>query len=72
MLHNNNNTLVEWSTLQVKAIMELVEVCLKTTYFKVDNKFFQPKDSMGMGNCLSPTVSSIFMEHFEKLAPGLA
>lgn len=45
MLHNDN-TLVEWSALQVKAIMELVEVCLRTTYFKVDYKFFHPKDSM--------------------------
>ena len=48
--------------------MELLEVCLRTTYFQVDDKFFQQKDGMAMENSLSPIVSNIFMEHFEKLA----
>jgi hypothetical protein len=48
--------------------MELLEVCLKTTYFQVDNKFFQQKDGMAMGNSLSPIVCNIYMEHFEELA----
>jgi hypothetical protein len=48
--------------------MELLEVCLKTTYFQVDDKFFQQKDGMAMGSSLSPIVSNIFMVHFEKLA----
>jgi hypothetical protein len=48
--------------------MELLKVCLRTTYFQVDDKFFQRKDGMAMGSSLSPIVSIIFMEHFEKLA----
>jgi hypothetical protein len=36
--------------------------------FKVDEKFFQTKDSMAMGSSLSPIVSNIYMDHFEKLA----
>jgi hypothetical protein len=40
----------------------------RTTYFEVDDKFFQQKDGMDMGSSLSPIVSNIFMEHFEKLA----
>jgi hypothetical protein len=63
----NDNTLVERSVLQVEAIMDLLEVCLKTTYFQVD-KFFQQKDDTAMGSSLSLIVSNIFMEHFEKLA----
>jgi hypothetical protein len=35
---------------------------------QVDDKFFQQKDGMAMGNALSPVVSNIYMEHFEKLA----
>jgi hypothetical protein len=31
-----------------KAIMEMLEVCLRTTYFQMD-KFFQQKDGMTMG-----------------------
>jgi hypothetical protein len=34
----------------------------------VDDKFFQQKDGMAMRSSLTPTVSNIFMEHFEKLA----
>jgi hypothetical protein len=48
--------------------MELLEVCVRTTIFQVDDRFFQQKDVMAMGSCLSPIVSNIFMEHFEKLA----
>jgi hypothetical protein len=46
--------------------MELLVVCLRTTYFQADNKFFQQKDGMAMECCVSPIVSNIFMEHFEK------
>jgi hypothetical protein len=60
--------LAERSVLQVEAIMELLAVCLRTTYFQVDDKFFQQKDGMTMGRSLSSIVSNIFMEHFEKLA----
>jgi hypothetical protein len=52
--------------------MEVLEVCLRTTYFQVDDKFFQQKDDMSMGSSLSPTVSNNFMEPFEKMALGSA
>jgi hypothetical protein len=49
-------------------ILELLEVCLRATFFKVDNKIFHQKDGMAMGSCLSPNISNIYLEHFEKLA----
>jgi hypothetical protein len=48
--------------------MELLEVCLRTTYFQVVNKFFQQKDGMAMGKSVSHIIGKIYMEHFEKLA----
>jgi hypothetical protein len=48
--------------------MESLEVCLKTTYFQVDDKFFQQKDGMAVGSSLSSIVCNIYMEYFEKLA----
>jgi hypothetical protein len=54
--------------LQAEAIMELLEVFLKTTYLQVDDKFFQQKDGMAMGSSLSLIVSNIYMENFEKFA----
>jgi hypothetical protein len=41
-------TLLEWSALQPEAIVELFEVCLRTTHFQVDDKFFLQKDEMAM------------------------
>jgi hypothetical protein len=32
------------------------------------DKFFQQKDGLAVGSSLSPTVSKISMEHYEKLA----
>jgi hypothetical protein len=54
--------------LQVETIMQLLEVCLRTTYLQVEDKFFQHKDGMAVGSSLSPIISSIFMKHFKKLA----
>jgi hypothetical protein len=48
--------------------MELLEVCLRSTYFQADDKFFQLKDDMALGSSLSPIVSNIFTEHFERSA----
>jgi hypothetical protein len=53
---------------QVETIIELLEVCSRTTYFQVDNQFFQQKDGMVMGSSLSPIVSNNYIEHSEKLA----
>jgi hypothetical protein len=60
--------LAERSILKVEAITELLDVCLRTTYFQVDDRFYQQKEGMAMGGSLSPIVSNIYMEHFEKLA----
>jgi hypothetical protein len=52
-----NYILVEWSALQPEAIMELLEVCLRTTYFQLDDKFFQQKDGIAIGSFLSPIMT---------------
>jgi hypothetical protein len=44
---HNEDMLADLSVLQVEAYMELLEVCLRTTYFQVDNKFLQQKDGCG-------------------------
>jgi hypothetical protein len=64
----NDDTLAERSVLQAEATMELLEVCMNTVYFLVDDKFFQQKNGVVMGSSLSPIVGNIYMEHFEKLA----
>jgi hypothetical protein len=53
--------------LGADAVIDLLEVCLETTYCQVYDRFYQ-KEGMVMGSSLSPLVSIIFIDHFEKLA----
>jgi hypothetical protein len=54
--------------LKTEVIMEILEACMRTTYFQVDNKFYEQKDGMAMESPLSLLVSNIFMETFGQLA----
>jgi hypothetical protein len=54
--------------MQLDGVLELLEVCMKTTYFQLRNKFYQQKDGTAIGSLLPPIVRSIFMEYFETLA----
>jgi hypothetical protein len=62
----------EYSALNVDSIMELLEVCLKTSYFQFGDKFFEQKNGMAMGRVLSPVVSNIYVELFEEMAMNSA
>jgi hypothetical protein len=37
----------------------LLDICLKTTYFRFDGKFYQQKDGMAMGNSFSGSQQHI-------------
>jgi hypothetical protein len=63
----NPYTLAEWHILKIETIMELLEICFRTTYFLVNDKLFRQKDEVTIGCCLSVIISNIFTEHFEKL-----
>jgi hypothetical protein len=52
----------------MEAIMELLNVCLRTPYFQAEDKFFQQKEGMAMGSSPSLMTNNIYMEHFEKMA----
>jgi hypothetical protein len=58
----------ERSSLQVEDVMELLDICLATTYFQFEDKFYQQKEDMAIRNLLSPVISNIFMEHFVEIA----
>jgi hypothetical protein len=58
---------VDQSSLIVDAVMELLGICSKTTYFQVSYKFYQETDGMAMGSPLSPVISNIYMEKFKKV-----
>ncbi|GJQ67859.1 hypothetical protein Trydic_g16623 [Trypoxylus dichotomus] len=63
-----DTTLDERTSLSVEAIIELLSTCVNTTYFQVDNKFYQQEFRMAMGSPLSLVLSNIYMEEFERRA----
>jgi hypothetical protein len=65
---HNNDTLVEQYVLRVEAIMEVLEVCLKSTYFKWVTSSSNEKLAWLCEALISPIISNIFTEHSEKSA----
>jgi hypothetical protein len=63
---HNNDTPAELSALQSEDITELPVVCMRTTCFQADDKFFQQKDGVAMGSSVT-LVTNIYMEQFENL-----
>jgi hypothetical protein len=62
-----DSTVLDHSPLQLEDVMQLLEICIKTTYLQSED-FYQQKEGIAMGSLLSPVVSYIFMDHFEELA----
>jgi hypothetical protein len=54
----------ECSSLQVKDVTELLDICLKTKYFQSEEKFYQQKEGMEMGISASLVFSNIFIHSF--------
>jgi hypothetical protein len=65
---NMDPSFPERSPLQVEDVMELLNICLTTAYFQFEDKFYQQKEGLGMGNSLSLVVNNIFTEHSEETA----
>ncbi|KAJ8911562.1 hypothetical protein NQ315_007943 [Exocentrus adspersus] len=62
----NDSSFKDRTKLNVTAFMELLTLCIKTTYFQLENDFYQQDFGMAMGSSLSPIMSNIFMEYFEE------
>ena len=53
-------------TIPVDSVIRLIRLCVIDTCFVFEGKFYKQKFGMQMGNCLSPVLSNIYMEFFEK------
>ena len=56
------------TTLSVSSIKRLLHLCLTSTCFMWNKRFYEQKEGAAMGNPLSPVVANIYVEHFEALA----
>ena len=48
--------------------MDLLEFCLRSTYFTFRGKFYKQVEGAAMGSPISPIVANLFMEKFETRA----
>jgi len=53
-------------------VVNLLQVCLKSTNFVFQGEFFQQTDGAAMGSPVSPIIANLYMETFEHLAISTA
>ena len=63
-----DDTLTERTSIPIPDLCNLVELCLKSTYFQFGKSFYEQVEGAAMGSPLSPVLANIFMEDFETRA----
>ena len=63
---SDDQTITERTTISVQQLVQLTELCLRSTYFKCQNKFYEQTDGAAMGSPMSPIIANLFMEHREE------
>ena len=64
----NDETLCDRTTLSPDRVAELLEVCLRSTYFCYQGTFYEQQEGAAMGSPVSAAVANLNMEFFEELA----
>ena len=64
----NDRILSYRATLSPDRVAELLEVCLKSTYFSHEGTFYEQCEGVAMGSPVSAVVANLYMEFFEDLA----
>ena len=64
-------TVEERTSLSRNTIVELLDLCLRSTYFQYNGEFYQV-DGAAMGSPVSPIIANIYIEEFEHLALNTA
>lgn len=60
-----DTTLAQRSSLSPEQVIDLLRLCLTTTYFKYDGDFYVQVEGAAMGSPVSPIVANLFCEDFE-------
>ena len=59
------------TSLSPEQIADLLEVCLKSTYFSFGGNFYEQNKGATMGSPVSAVVANLYMELFEELAQDM-
>ena len=68
-LLEKNSTFKVRTVLTVEDIIQLLEFCLRNTYFSFQGKFYEQVDDAAMGSPVSPIIANLYMEYFEQKSP---
>ncbi len=64
----NDESLDERTCLSPACIKELLDVCLRSTYFRYNGNCYEQVDGAAMGSPVSAVVPNLYMEFFEEEA----
>ena len=67
-----DKTLGGRTSLSPERIADLLEMCLRSTYFSFGGNFYEQKEGVVMGSQVSAVVANLYMEFFEELALEMA
>ena len=56
------------TSMSIQHIMDLLEFCLRSTYFTFRGKFYEQVEGAAMCSPISPIVANLYMENFETRA----
>ena len=62
------DTLAGKTTLALDQVAELLDVCLRSTYFSYGGDFYKQQEGAAMGSPVSAAVANLYMGFFEDLA----
>ena len=68
----NDNGLEGRTPFTADELADLLEICLTSTYFVFQEKYYRLADGVAMGSPVSSVVANMFMEHFEERAISTA
>jgi predicted GIY-YIG superfamily endonuclease len=61
----NCDSLIDITSLDIKDILELLKICLSSTYFNYLDAFYHQKEGTAMGSPVSPIVAELFLQSLE-------
>ena len=59
------NTIELDCDVPVNCLIDMIELCLKDSYFQFEDRFYKQIFGIPMGSCLSPILAGLFLEHVE-------
>ncbi|KAI4489735.1 hypothetical protein M0804_003917 [Polistes exclamans] len=70
IIEDNWDELSKYITVHKKTLIELIQFCFESSYFRFNGVFYQQLDGSSMGNPASPVLANIVMNYILKKVEG--